>query len=561
VWHPSGCGPVSLRLGRRRFLGLTGGLLTAALVGCADDDPEDGEATAGQDGRVRVRTLVSAAGRPLDATALTVGVTEDQVGADGLDPLSRALVYSRLVGFDPRTSAVYADLAREVEMLEPLRVRFRLREDQFFHPTAAGEAHPVTAEAVVRDFRRRATEDIFLFRQVIDQVEAPSDYDVVLRLRAPFSLLFEHLAQADASVRGTGDYGGLSARLGSGRFLPLRRDGDALLLRPNPLLVEDARPLLGGVTVRRAEQSGDLDALFVQGQLDVREHPDAASRQLAHVRRARLELARPRQALRGLALSMLGPGGQENAATVAFRDQRVRRAISLALSRPALAFVDGSMLSGPVGPAFEGDALPRIELEAHPLYQHDLAEARALLAAAGYETLTFRMSHPDTPVMLQLAQRVVEQLAPADIRARVVTRPQQEYQSALIAGDFEATLFELDRLTSPDIGLRLHTSGGLDGLRSPWGYSNPLYDSKVRETLSQADPTLRVRHSREAQRFLLDDVPAMLPLVAPLEYASLAPGVTGYEFGAYGFNAAMLARYWQGPRPGDEDDAVNAVRP
>jgi peptide/nickel transport system substrate-binding protein len=500
-----------------------------------------------------VRTLVSAGGRPLDVASLSLGVLESDVGADGLDPLSRALTYSRLVGFDPRTSSVYADLAHEVEFMEPLRVRLRLREGQFFHPTATGEAHPVTAEAVVRDFRRRIAEDVFLFTKVVDQVEAPGDYDVVLRLRAPFSLLFEHLARVDASVRGAGDYGGIRARLGSGPFFPLRRDGDDVILSPSPLQSDDERPLVREVTVRRAAQSGDLDALFVQGQLDIREHPDTASRQLARGRTQRLELERPRQAMRGLALSLLGPGGQEGAATIAFRDQRVRRAISLALDRPALGLVDGGMLAGPVGPAFEGDALPLIELEAHPLYQRDVDEARALLAAAGQETLTFRLAHPDSPVMLQLVQRIVEQLGEVGVRARVVSRPQQEFQSALIAGEFEAALFDLDRLTSPDLGLRLHTTGGLDGLRSPWGYSNPVYDGKVRETLSQTDPALRVRHSRDAQRYLLEDVPAMLPLVTPLEYASVMPGVEGYEYGAYDFNATLLARYWQGPRPGGND--------
>ena len=54
---------------------------------------------------------------------------------------------------------------------------------------------------------------------------------------------------------------------------------------------------------------------------------------------------------------------------------------------------------------------------------------------------------------------------------------------------------------------------------------------------------------------LLDDVPAMLPLTAPLEYASIREGVTGYEFDAYEFNAGTLARFWQGP------EAAEAANP
>ena len=153
--------------------------------------------------------------------------------------------------------------------------------------------------------------------------------------------------------------------------------------------------------------------------------------------------------------------------------------------------------------------------------------------------------------MLSLSQHVADQLNRSGINTRLVGRPQVEFEQSFLSGDFEAAFFELDRLTSPDIGLRLHTSGGLEGDRSPWGYSNPVYDAKVRDALSQIDPSTRARMSREAQRLLLDDVPAMLPISAPLEYASVAPYVSGYEFDAYDFNEGLLARFWQGAEAGE----------
>ena len=36
----------------------------------------------------------------------------------------------------------------------------------------------------------------------------------------------------------------------------------------------------------------------------------------------------------------------------------------------------------------------------------------------------------------------------------------------------------------------------------------------------------------------------MLPLIVPDEQTSIAPGVRGYEFGAYGFNEGWLAPFW-----------------
>ena len=536
--------------------GVTSGLVAAALVGCTAEEPAGTltpttEATATED-RVRVRVASSTRRPPTGPTALTFGALEADVAADGLDPLARAVTYSRLVAFDARTASIYGDLASEVELPEPLVVRLRLREGVYFHPDASGIAAPVTAEAIQRDFAQRRSEGTFLFSEVVDAVEAPSATDLILRLRAPFSLLFEYLSRLDASVRGEGDYGGIAAPLGSGRLLPTRTDGDTLVLRPNPLTAQSDPVRVSELRIRRAASDGDLDALFLQGALDVRVHPDAASRARATSREDREEFSRPRHRMRGLALSLLAPRDQASVRTVeAFRDARVRRAIAVALNRPALLDVDPGLLSGPVGPSFAGDALPAVELEAHPLSQHDPAESAKLLAAAGSADLELRLSHSDSPLMLSLSQHVADQLNRSGINTRLVGRPQVEFEQSFLSGDFEAAFFELDRLTSPDIGLRLHTSGGLEGDRSPWGYSNPVYDAKVRDALSQIDPSTRARMSREAQRLLLDDVPAMLPISAPLEYASVAPYVSGYEFDAYDFNEGLLARFWQGAEAGE----------
>ncbi|MCK9485867.1 MAG: ABC transporter substrate-binding protein [Dehalococcoidia bacterium] len=539
---------------RRQFLARAGmlgvGIAGAALVGCTSDEGgADGGPEAVPGSRLRVRSPLPRTERPTTAGALHLGVLASQVGADGLDPTSRLAVYSRLVGVDPRTASVYGDLAREVELPEPLTVRIGLRAGAYFHPDSSGTALPLTAGVIAADFRRRASEAVFVFSDVIEEIEAPSETELVLRLRAPFSLLFEFLAREDASIRGEGSYGAVAAPMGSGAFMPQRVDGGTLVMRPNPLLEDkDVRPRLSGLTVHRAERPGDLDVGFADGVVHVYHHLGEAGRQAARAVPGRVEATRAHQRMRGLALSQLPPRDQASEEAVrAFRDARVRRALSLALDREALTVLDGGLLCGPVGPAFGGDALPRVELQSHPLYQHNQQGARELLRAAGYEDLPIRIAHADTPMLLSMAQTVVDQLGAAGFQPRLVTRPQPEFQAAFLAGDFEAAFFELDRLNTPDIGLRLHTSGGLDGTRSPWGYSDPIYDAAVRDALSQVDPVLRTRRAREAQRLLLDSIPAMFPLTAPSEYASLAEGVRGYEFDAFDFNAGILASQWEGP--------------
>ena len=115
----------------------------------------------------------------------------------------------------------------------------------------------------------------------------------------------------------------------------------------------------------------------------------------------------------------------------------------------------------------------------------------------------------------------------------------------MAAGDFEATVFQIGGLSTPDIGLRLHSSGGLNGQFSPWGYSNPVFDAALKTALSELRSDRRAELMREAQRVLLGEVPAMLPLVTPYDVASLAQKVVGYAFNAFEFNSAWLAGQWK----------------
>ena len=105
------------------------------------------------------------------------------------------------------------------------------------------------------------------------------------------------------------------------------------------------------------------------------------------------------------------------------------------------------------------------------------------------------------------------------------------------------TLRELFNL--PDIGLRLHLSGGLPGNFSLWGFSSPKYDAEARKAFAEIDPMRRGERARAAQRVLFDEVPAMFPLSAPPDYATVASTLHGYAFDAFEFNTAWLASEWR----------------
>ena len=462
------------------------------------------------------------------------------------------LLSAQLVATDPRTALVHADLASGVELDGEQTVVFSLRDGSRFHPGADGLASALTATDVRRDFQRRRLEGEFLFTEVVDAIEAPDPLTLVVRLRGPFALLFEYLGDpATAAVRGQARYGAVDLPLSAGPFIPAAVQSEVLLMGANRLFHRPAVPLLDSLALTLADSEAELDREAAAGRLDVR---TGGARPLEGVATPDWRaIERPTRGMRGLAMSLLpaaSDSGAEAGSAWPFQDQRVRRAVALALDRDALLEVDGGELSGPVGPAFRADALPDEVLRAHPLYQHRPDAARALLEASGHVGLELRLTTSMDRDHDALARAIVEQLAGAGFEPRVVAVPERQWDQALRAGDFELLLVEVADLATPDAGLRLHSSVGLEGAFSPWGYSNPVYDAAMRRALSVYDPAERARRSREAQLLLLDDVPALLPLSSPREYGAVAAGVSGFEWGAYGFNDSYFAARWaiSGPR-------------
>ncbi len=460
------------------------------------------------------------------------------------------LVYSCLVAFDPRRSRIHGDLARFVEIGDSLTVTCRLRDDLRFHPDSQNLAAALTSQDILHDFQERAADREYLFANVIERVEAPDIETLVLRLRAPFSLLFDYLSDPlSASVRSQVRYGAVDARLGSGPYVPAVRDAAGVGLAANPLFYRSREPLLEGLVVADTPAGQDLDAAFVRGEFDIRIHPRDVQPGAAGTRPGATVSKRASRRLRGLGLSLFpqkkGPAGGNVRFVAAFQDVRVRRAIALALDQAAIAALDDGILSGPVGPAHAGDALSEADLLKHPLYQRNLDEVRKLLDAAGKTELSFAIEGPNTTSMRAVAQLVDTQLREAGFVPRVNLLPPTDWEPLFLAGDFEAALFELDDLRTPDIGLRLHLTGGLTGNFSLWGYSDPVFDTAARAVFTELEPERRAEQSRKAQRVLLDQVPAMFPLSAPPEYASLAGQVRGYEFDAFEFNDGRLSSQWR----------------
>ena len=453
------------------------------------------------------------------------------------------LVYSPLVGLDPRTNLLYGDLAQSVELRDPLSVAITLRPELRFHPDEQSLANAITSEDVAFEFEMRRSGGEFVFSEVVDEVITPDLRTLVLKLRAPFAQLFDVLADARASgVRSRRRSPVTGEPLGSGPFVTASRSDAGDSFARNQLF-HRTEPLLDGATLSLYDDPDSLGEAFSDRLLDIL--PADADQPSAVGRNDILLLRRAGFGMLALGLSLLPEkGGRPVGSVAAFQDERVREAVSLGIDREALARQFDGRTSGPVGPAFVADALPATELTAHRLYRHAPADAHSLLVAADATGLEFRVQTSTNLRQRALAEALVRQLSDAGFAPRLLVQQPDDWERDFRAGDFEATALDLSAIATPDIGLRLHMSGGIDQTFSPWGYSNPRYDQAVRGALGQLDPSLRAEQSRAAQRLLLDDVPAMFPLIVPDEHTAVALRVGGYEFDAYGFNAGWLAPLW-----------------
>jgi peptide/nickel transport system substrate-binding protein len=529
-----------------RLAAAFGVVVGATSIGaCGDDVPSVEEEDLGL-GLVpleqrAVRELHAPAGRLRLGTLKTV-----PTASQPLSVIEQLLVYSRLVAVDPRTATIHGDLAAAIEVVSPLEVRFQLQAGVFFHPDQDSLAQPVSALAVRRSFEEQAAAGVPLFRDIIESVEAPDAGNVVLRLRGPFAFLFELLAAPEASVRSEVGYPGFRDPIGSGLFIPSGQDRTGHVLLANERHHHQGYPQLQQINMLQFADEREIDGAFQALRIDAREHPDVTSVEFASERTDATQQRRPARSLIGLGLSLLpSKGGAPTGYVEAFQDERVRRAVSHALDRDAIAEAAGGTVASPVGAAHAADSLTADELSTHPFQRFDPAESTALMAATGLEQVSFRLQVADDPALRDVAELVQRQLAMAGFAVELRAEPVDAWERSFAAGDFEATVFQAGGLSTPDIGLRLHSSGGLDGEFSPWGYSNPVFDAALKAALSELRPDRRAELMREAQRVLLGEVPAMLPLVTPYDVASLGPNVVGYAFNAFEFNSAWLAGQWE----------------
>jgi peptide/nickel transport system substrate-binding protein len=558
------------RLSRRRLLvagaWTAGGAALASACGGArsTSQPTAGTTSAG-----------SAAGAPQPGGTFNWY----EIGNPTLNPQTNArywtqraagAVMSRLVRYkaypDPKSSAnreVESDLAVTLESPDGITWTAKLRPGAKFQNVAPVNGRVVEAEDVKATFIAALTNPKNANREslgMIDEtkIEAPSSNTVVFHLKYPYAPFKKTLASPTYSwvfprEAFSDGYDPEKQLIGSGPFLFDSFTPDvAVLYKRNPAWFEQGKPYVDGARYAIIPDTSQQIAQFSSGNLDhITQIEDNDLDSLKRNRpQATLITAPP-----GVPGWVFGQLGDPNAA---WADVRVRRAVSMAIDRDALAKIvapRGGETQLVVGTSFGNWALKPADLspDIAPFYKFDPAGAKKLLQAAGKDTFEFRFIYTNNGYGARFnttAETINGMLSSAGFKTKLVTI---DYQREYVGGGKgirygsappDAMVYGLTSgFDEPDEVLfnYFHSKSALRNT----SLSDPALDAMIDKERTTLDENQRQKAVLDIQRYLADKAYLVAGLPTPYAYSMIQPWV--YSFNSttsYGVFTESYASLW-----------------
>jgi peptide/nickel transport system substrate-binding protein len=524
------------RLTRRRLLG--GSLATAAglaLVSCGGGDEEEGGApTPGQ----------TPSGEPKRGGTLR---TSSAAPILSLEPHETAGVsvapyfYSYVVHVTDWQGNV-GDLAESWETPSETEWIFRLRSDAVFQDLPPANGRALVAEDIVKsiDRYRSMPGASTAWDEWTERYEAPDARTFKEITKKPYGYFLMDLGSpltAILPMEAIEEFGDLKSHaIGSGPYMlkTYGREAGMELVR-NPTYYRDF-PYVDGINVRVLPDEASIQAAFRAGAIDVY----TASNKLK-IDAVQDVSGATIQKFLDRTYTVLVMNGVK---VEAFKDERVREAVDLALDRQSmidrLQFGDAE-LAGPVPPLWPA-ALPKEEIET--AYKRDVAKAKDLLAAAGMEDLRFTLAFANYQDNPDRAAIIKANLAEAGINVELQGAELGTWLADLMANNLQATTFGHLRYLSDYIQINSHHSHGW--ARTPEGYLG-VDDDEVDAMLDQINGTLddeeRTKLEQDAQRLILKRHGPTLVLYEPFGYWAAYDYIKGYTPTSYGFGLYKYD-YW-----------------
>lgn len=460
---------------------------------------------------------------------LTIGADADPIG---LDPKTVAafssfdftsLMYTGLLRWD-KDMQIEPDLATSYEIVDDTTYVFKLREGVKFH-----NGEDFTAEDVKYTFDRvldPAVGSRFAgsFASV-DSVNVIDTYTVEFKLKTSDAAFLRYLATNPDGTIVSKVGGDLDENPnGTGPFMfESYAPNQQFVLTANPNYYEEGLPYLDKVVFKFFKDQSALASALRSKAIDMTwlKNPKVA----ALITKSSPDLvSAPGQTSRTFPVWF-------NHKAAPMNDVNVRRALSLATDRNAvLQTVLGG--SGKVGAMLPESQIGGYDGESElPYYNHDVAEAKKLLAEAGYPDgidLGDYIVVAANALDVAASQILQQQWAEAGIKVNLKPMETAPLLDMWVKGTYPTLLsVAMGWSTDPDAILQRLSSRTSFGKAQ--GMDDAEMDQMIADARAETDPEKRAERNMEIQRRIADQAYVLQVYQYPLRWESWWDYVNGYE--------------------------------
>ncbi|MBP3040319.1 ABC transporter substrate-binding protein [Bacillaceae bacterium Marseille-Q3522] len=396
-----------------------------------------------------------------------------------------------------------------------LAYTFQLNEGVVFH-----DGSELTAEDVVYSYSKLAGlnggEPLNSQFAIIESIEAPSDLEVVIKLKEKNSAFLA--ANIIAIV--PSDYEEQSTKpVGAGPFkFEEYTVGQELRLSKNEdYYNKDKIPHVDEIQFKIMPDSESAILAMQAGDIDI--IPGISSQGLLQLGDAINTVSGPQNMVQLMAL---------NNNVQPLNDVRVRKAINLAIDKDTIidtvAEGKGTKLGSNFSPAMDFYYESGLE----DVYAPDTDEAKSLLAEAGLEDgFTLELTVPsDYQFHVDTAQVIAEQLGKIGIKVDINLIEFSSWLETVYTNEqYQATIIGFTGKLDPYEILRRYTS---DYGKNFVNFSNPDYDALISQALAATDKNKMADIYKEAQRMLTEQAASVF-IMDPDRTIAMKKGLEGLK--------------------------------
>jgi len=372
---------------------------------------------------------------------------------------SRLLKHKAGPSVVPGTFPIEGDLAESWTQPNETTYVFKLRRGVKWHNKPPVNGREVTADDVVFSVNNfltvKGNANVYMIKAV-DKVEAPDKYTVKFTLKEPFVWFLDMLSNPHAVaivakevLDKHGDFKKHETVIGTGPWmLDSYRPNVGLTYVRNPTYFLPGLPYIDRIEATVDEDNASRMAAFLSGKYDLGWELVGSIPRVDWVQ-MKGTLAQRRPNLKTLEF----PSPVMNHISMRtdqkpFSDVRVRRAMSMAIDRKAIidsVYEGVGAFNPPVAAALKEWSIPMDKLgEGAKYYKYDPAEAKRLLAAAGYPNGfpgTMCFTTYGSPVLVDIMQLVQKDLKSVGIDIKIDQKEYGAYIATCFYGKFESMTF------------------------------------------------------------------------------------------------------------------------